>query len=213
MSSAKSHSKRKPCFKSYAMASAAAGSLALTSAQSAHADFVGPYAVVPPPTGIYSGGSLPGSFGNWNVTTFDDITGLSVDTSSAPVSIQIESAASDFDFTTDEIRLLTSAVATGLVEFDYNFTNAGNSGVENAFYFDGTSFVALSPGAGSIQFSINAGEMFGFSVSSSYLGTAALTISNFSGAVPEPSSLSLLALGFLGLLSRRVGLNRKASKS
>ena len=62
-----------------------------------------------------------------------------------------------------------------------------------------------------------AGDIFGFSLSTVYRGSASLTISNFAAPVPPNgngvpetgSALNLFALGFVGLLAYRVAAGRR----
>ena len=164
------------------------------SGGAANAAFVGPYDVA-----------------NWTAFTNGD---GSVSTAGAPGSIDLTgsgngsiggpSAVSDFTVV---------AIATGFVTFDWSYVTSDSVGYDlGSFLLNGvaTTF-AFNTASGSSTFAVNIGDTFGFRVlaTDNALGRGFLNISNFdahggTSDIPEPTTLSLLALGAEGLaLTRR----------
>jgi hypothetical protein len=154
----------------------------------AHADFAGIYAPV-----------------NWT----QSIGGAgSVNTGGAPASIVLNSQIGQTNYTI----LLVSG---GFWSFDYEYSSPYVGGADTAGYLINGSFTQLADNNGgsgaSGSIAVLAGQTIGFRVNGNGELNSALTISNFSGpsAVPEPSSLALMAAGAAGLVAAR--RRRKAS--
>ena len=188
-----------PRLSRYLKASAMAGAAA--APVSVLANFSGSYDVTPPPPGVYFNGT--GNFGNWT----GSVSGPAfptLDTTGAPNQITLDLNQAD-DQGLSAYTFLTTAAATGLVSFNYatQFNTPGN-----AYFVVGNSLTPLV-GSGPFSAPVTAGDMFGFELTTGYIGSATLTISSFSA--PEPaagvpdngSTLALLAFGFVGLLALR----------
>ena len=104
-----------------------------------------------------------------------------------------------------------TAAGSGTVSFnwDYSSTAVGNWDY-GGFVLNGV-FTTLANnsagGSGTQSFTVNAGDTFGFFVTSqdSQFGAGVLEISNFNApaGIPEPSAITILALGTVGLIARR----------
>lgn len=167
--------------------------LAVLAPCAAHAgqivDFTGPYAV-----------------GNWTVTA---AVGGSVDTSGAPASVTLIGPNAGLgggvlDFT-------IAAVADGTWSFDWLYSSIDTSYYDGGGYLLNGVYTELAENDslilnGSISLGVVTGDVIGFRVRSDdgLFGPGVLTITDFSApvpdaAVPEPTTLALLALGAAGL--------------
>ena len=179
------------------------------------ANFSGNYAVTAPPPAVYSGAGATGTFGQWNATLFSVSLSsgpTSLDTTGAPDQISLSTSAHGDAAPSQNYKFLTTAAATGLVSFD--FTAVLNNSNASASFVDATTMTSTPlTGSGLFSLPVASGDTFGFELTASYTsfnGSAALTISNFSA--PEPSTgvpdngstLALLAFGFVGLLAFRM---------
>jgi hypothetical protein len=176
------------------------GLLGLVSV-SAHADFSGPYALNPPDAGVYdllAGPSQGMPFGGW--TGHANAGFLRVDTSLLPGTLVLNTLGAQRPVGG---FFLTQAAAAGTVNFDYTIAGQGTGSFgwfnSRSVAYESTPLVTvtdLNPGTYPGEFSVEAGDYFGFSVSATgvFLGAAQriVTIENFSAPVPEPSAVSLM---------------------
>jgi hypothetical protein len=169
----------------YALATAGLAAVAALPA-TAKADFSGYYAP-----------------GNWTLTNTNGGSGF-VDTSGAPASIVLHGSADQSGNLTDT-DFTIAAAASGMVSFHWSYFST-DTGIFDAAYFllNGVpTFLAdnASQGSGNFSIAVSGGNIFGFRVESldNFFGDGELTVSNFSAPVPEGSTLSLLALGALGV--------------
>ena len=147
--------------------------------------------------------------GNWTLQNTGDSNGF-VDTAGAPASITLHGGSSgtggpgDTDFT-------IAAAASGLLNFHWSYFSTDSGTYDSAYFLlNGVpTFLAdnSSQGSGDFSIALTSGSIFGFRVSTAdnLFGDGELTVSNFSAPVPEGSTLSLFALGALGvtMLMRR----------
>jgi len=106
--------------------------------------------------------------------------------------------------------LTIAAAASGQVQFDYSYSTLDDPQLDFAWYQLGGSFIQIADqdgASGSVQFMVNAGDIFGFRVSSlDNLGEPGiLTISGFSAPssaspVPEPDSVILIGIGAIAVV-------------
>jgi hypothetical protein len=170
----------------YALATATIAAVAIPAA--AKADFSGPYAPA-----------------NWTFQNTGGSTDGSVDTSGAPASITLTGGNSQSS-TPGDTNFTIAAVASGLVSFHWSYSSIDTGTYDSAnFLLNGNpTFLADNGSQGSGDFSITliAGNVFGFNVHSvdNNFGPGVLTISSFDAPVPEGSTLSLFALGALGVM-------------
>jgi hypothetical protein len=151
--------------------------------------------------GDFSGYYAPG---NWTLTNTGGSTDGHVDTSGAPASIVLHGGASqsgtpgDTDFT-------IAAGGSGTLSFHWSYFSTDSGTYDSAYFLQNgvPTFLAdnSSQGQGDFTISVTAGQIVGFRVHSAdnLFGDGELTVSNFSAPVPEGSTLSLLALGALGV--------------
>jgi len=153
----------------------------------------------------FTGNYAPGAF------TFNANGGSGSVNWSAPGSFTItgnNSGGSNIDTT-----VMTTAAYAATISFNWNYTSADpDTGFDFPFYVvinginvlccDNVAFGQNASGSGTISFSVNAGDTFGWGVRSTdgIFGAGALTISNFSSTaeVPEPATLFLLGSGLVG---------------
>jgi len=174
---------------------AAAPAVALLSAGAAQAgviDFTGSYAV-----------------GNWT----EGYGYGSIDTSGAPSTVTVIGGnlfGSNFGGPSSNEDFYITVLQSGIWSFDWAY------GAGDCCYYDQGYYLLNSSGfflaendsfvtSGHVSTPVNAGDTIGYRVYSvdNGFGASSLTISNFSindGSVPEPSSVSLMALGAAGLL-------------
>ncbi|MCS5699574.1 hypothetical protein NZK32_11045 [Cyanobium sp. FGCU-52] len=108
----------------------------------------------------------------------------------------------------------TTAFTSGPVSFDWDYSSDDDP------FFDGFGYLlnviftqlAISPSAGSTQFNVVAGDVFGFRVyaTDDCCGRASVAISNFSAPIPVPGPLPLMGVGAAFSYSRR--LRRRTSQ-
>jgi len=187
---------------------------------SALADFSGDYTVNPPPNGSYQNAAADGTFGAWT-GAWNNRNSVTLNTSGAPSTVAM-SMPFNANGLTESYTFLVTAAASGIVSFDFAAVAANGAGPTFVDFVDQTTN-STSPlsGTNSFSTSVNAGDIFGFSLSTVYRGSASLTISNFSAPVPPSgsgvpetgSALSLFALGFVGLLAYRVAAGRRGLAS
>ena len=99
----------------------------------------------------------------------------------------------------------TDAVASGPLNFHWSYFSTDSGTYDSAYFLlNGVpTFLADngSQGSGNFSIALTSGSIFGFRVhtADNLFGDGELTISQFSAPVPEGSTLSLLALGALGV--------------
>ncbi|WP_299668849.1 PEP-CTERM sorting domain-containing protein [uncultured Psychromonas sp.] len=144
--------------------------------------------------------------GDYDVTNWNQsLDGGNIDLSGAPSSIlaissNVGSGSSSTDFT-------IASTTNGWVSFDWIYSTSDLDGstydpfgwLLNGVFTQLSTDGLFGTQSGSELFSVNAGEIFGFSARTpdSALGSATTSISSF--AVPAPSTLVVLALGLFGL--------------
>jgi hypothetical protein len=171
----------------YALATATIAAVAIPAA--AKADFSGPYAPA-----------------NWTFQNTGGSTDGSVDTSGAPASITLTGGNSQ-SATPGDTNFTIAAVASGLVSFHWSYSSIDSGTYDSAnFLLNGKpTFLADngSQGSGDFSMTLSGGDVFGFNVHSAdnLFGPGVLTISNATFPIPEGSTLSLLALGAVGVVS------------
>ena len=179
--------------------------LFLAFAPQANADFIGPYDL-----GNFTleNGDAVGGIANTDGSVLSPDGGLSIILTGG-------NSGSDFAGFTD---LSILAVATGLVHFQYSYSTVDDPFFDQAGYLLGDTFFLLSSfngdcnGAacpGTVDFSVTAGQRFGFSVRTddNTFGAGVLEISDFSApldpvATPEPNHLLIVAFA-AAILARR----------
>jgi hypothetical protein len=196
---------------------AVAGSLL---ASVAHAAFDDEFALVSPttPAGYYNAASGIPALGQWSATFFPSEAGQSyIDTSAAPASVMIGSAATSPESVSEESTtgLFIDIPADGHVSFSIQSINTGSgdhyAGAE--IYLSGVALYFLTDPNKEyvLDFDVLGGETLEFRSVALSTGPAAsnqAVISNFvftaASAVPEPSAYAvLLGLGALGFSARR----------
>ena len=194
-------------FTRYSVAAAAIG-----IASSANADFSSPYSLNPPVDGVYSNPANNATFGAWTLALTTTGFSRTVDTSSAPTSLTLSMNAALGSV--QSATLGTTAITSGLLAFHWsaNLTHAGGfapsfaaiviNGVQtNLTTTDGTT-------SGDFAIAINTNDTFGFRSGVNYVGSASLTITNFSAPVPEPAIAALIITGVVGLMALREARRR-----
>lgn len=124
--------------------------------------------------------------------------------------------------------LTIAAAGTGLLSFNYSYFSNDAPDYDLAGYLIGSTFLQLASASGqsgTIQVPVTIGQIFGFRVETlDNLGEpGVLTISNFSapigsgqgggGAVPEPSTWSLLLLSGAAVTARRLLQGNRTKKA
>jgi hypothetical protein len=168
----------------YALATAGVAAVAMPAA--AKADFSGYYAP-----------------SHWTLTNTNGGSGF-VDTSGAPASIVLHGSDNQSGQSTDT-DFTIAAGGSGTFSFHWSYFSVDSGTFDSAYVLlNGVAtFLAAnnSQGMGNFTTAVTAGEIIGFRVHSvdNFAGDGELTVSNFSAPVPEGSTLSLLALGALGV--------------
>jgi len=169
----------------YALATATIAAVAIPAA--AKADFSGPYAPA-----------------NWTFQNTGGSTDGSVDTSGAPASITLTGGNSQSG-TPGDTNFTIAAVASGPLNFHWSYFSTDSGTYDSAYFLlNGVpTFLADngSQGSGNFSIALTSGNIFGFRVhtADNLFGDGELTVSNFNAPVPEGSTLSLLALGAVGV--------------
>lgn len=169
----------------YALATATIAAVALPAA--AKADFSGYY-----------------DPSHWTLTNTGGSTNGFVDTSGAPASITLHGGSSQSGTPGDTDFTIASA-ATGLVSFNWSYFSTDTGTFDSAYFLlnGKPTFLADNghQGSGTFSMAVSGGDIFGFRVHSvdNLFGDGELTVSSFNAPVPEGSTLSLLALGALGV--------------
>ena len=170
----------------YALATAGLAAVAMPAA--AKADFSGYYAP-----------------SHWTLTNTGGSTNGFVDTSGAPASITLHGGSSQSG-TAGDTDFTIAAAASGMLNFHWSYFSTDSGTYDSAYFLlNGVpTFLADngSQGMGDFSIALTSGNIFGFRVHSAdnLFGDGELTISEFSAPVPEGSTLSLLALGALGVV-------------
>jgi hypothetical protein len=157
---------------------AAGAALILSTAQTARADFSGPYA---PANWTFNANGGDGSAVNDGITltlTGNNAGGAFIST----------------DYT-------IAAVASGTWSFDWLYTSLDSADFDTGGYLLNGAYTELaensqSPISGNSSIAVSAGDVIGFRVFSSdgVIFPGVLTITNFVAPVPAPGSLALLGL-------------------
>jgi len=152
----------------------------------------------------------PPPYGNWTFQNTGGSTNGNVNTSGAPASITLTGGSTGNGFGTTDFTI--AAPVSGMLSFNWNYTSS-DTGTYDGFNFllNGSPTLLATndtQGSGTFTISLNAGDVFGFEIYSqdNLFGPGVVTISSFTAPVPEPSTISLLALGAVGvgiLLRRR----------
>jgi MYXO-CTERM domain-containing protein len=167
-------------------AAAAGAALILSSAQTARADFSGPYA-----PGNWVWITQPGS----GATFTNDGTTLVI------TSSDNGSGSSDL--------YLINLVASGTLSFDWTYTSADSGDYDWGGYSYGNTVILAynsnAPTGGSVSLGVIGGQDFAFQIFSAdgTFGPGVLTITNFVAPVPAPGALALLGLAAISGRSRR----------
>ncbi|PYL87858.1 MAG: hypothetical protein DMF17_01240 [Verrucomicrobia bacterium] len=170
----------------YALATAGLAAVAMPAA--AKADFSGYYAP-----------------SHWTLTNTGGSTNGFVDTSGAPASITLHGGSSQSG-TAGDTDFTIAAAASGMLNFHWSYFSTDSGTYDSAYFLlNGVpTFLADngSQGMGDFSIALTSGNIFGFRVHSAdnLFGDGELTVSNFNAPVPEGSTLSLLALGALGVV-------------
>lgn len=194
-------------------------------------DFSGPYSV---PTQTYPFNWRPPTIiqaGTWTLATSGSITDSfgNAYATSDPTQVMLSTGATaQHGFQAQlQMTLSNTIVADGVLSFDYSIVlgaTGQNQGTNYGGYALNGILFRLQPGTGLVSLSVIAGDAFEFrawaygscySCSPGFAGATAITITNFSAPVPEPTTTVLLSLGFVaaGLFTRLQTRRKRDSSS
>jgi hypothetical protein len=166
---------------------AAGAALILSSAQTARADFSGPYAPA-----------------NWTLNA-NGGSGSAVND-----GFTLTLTGNDAGFGDVMTDYSISAVASGTWSFDWLYTSSDSENFDDGGYLLNGVYTLLAINAqsgitGQVSIGVNTGDIIGFRVHSvdGAFGPGVLTITNFVAPVPAPGSLALLGLAAMSGRSRR----------
>jgi hypothetical protein len=182
-------------------------------------DFAGPYSV---PTQTYPLNWRPPTIipvGTWTLATSGSITDSfgNAYATSDPTQVMLSTGATaQHGFQAQlQMTLSNTIVADGVLSFDYSIVlgaTGQNQGTNYGGYALNGILFQLQPGTGLVSLPVIAGDAFEFrawaygscySCSPGFAGATAITITNFSAPVPEPTVLCLLAFGFAAFVLRK----------
>jgi hypothetical protein len=194
-------------FARYTLAAATIG-----AATTAEADFIPPYSLNPPPNGTYTGAPAIGTFGAWTSTLAGTHATPTTNTTNAPVSLTLRSAddTAANDAHTANFDLMTTVQGSGILSFNWNFTEQGLFTAAQFGYTENGVFTSLATAnsSGTATVPVSAGDVFGFRIVTNYASTGNVTISNFSAPIPEPTIVALIVTGAVGLIVLREARRR-----
>ncbi len=175
--------------------------------------------------GIAQASGFQGTYdpSNWTLNNFQ--ADGSVDTNNAPTSISLTGGDTGL-FEIGSTSYTTTAASSGLVKFDWNYSNFDVLAFTDPFGFllNG-AFTQLTDDNGSLSQSgtystkVNQGDTFGFMIETqdNIGGAATVTVSNFVAPTPVPEPLTILGtavvIGFGGLFQREYSKKLKKEKT
>lgn len=173
----------------FMLAPAAAGAALIMCAETARADFSGPYAPA-----------------NW---TFNANGGSGSQTNNGTTLVLTGNNTAMANINTD---YTIAAAGTGLFSFSWSYASGDTGTYDTGGYLINSTYTQLASnaaqGSGTVSVAVTAGQIIGFRVFSAdgLFGAGTLTITNFSGPlVPAPGAMALLGMaGLVGGRRRRL---------